>query len=50
MTLLDMLTPQARSAQSYPWRFMPPPDLCRVVRLEAYIPAISNLIGHRRAA
>jgi hypothetical protein len=29
---------------------MPPPDLCRVVKLEADIPAISNLIGDQRAA
>ena len=29
---------------------MPPPDLCRVVNLEAHIPAIPKLIGYQRAA
>ena len=29
---------------------MPPPDLCRVVKLEAYVQAIPNLIGYQRAA
>ena len=29
---------------------MPPPDLCRVVKLEAHIPGVPNLIGYQRAA
>ena len=45
-----VLLPDRRGPKGILTKIMPPPDLCRVAKLEAHIAIIPMLIGDRRAA